>query len=39
VPFYEKFMDMELVDCKRGEGVAVLMRKGDGYPGKALLED
>ena len=40
VPFYEKLMGMELIECRRGadgrngEGLAVLMRKGDGDPSK-----
>ncbi|RGP67594.1 hypothetical protein FSPOR_5781 [Fusarium sporotrichioides] len=37
VPFYEKLMDMSLVEPKRGEGLAVMESKGRGHPsyGKA----
>ena len=38
VPFYEKIMDMEVVECSKGKdgedgkGLAVLIRKGRGHP-------
>ncbi|KAL5321282.1 hypothetical protein ACEPPN_012097 [Leptodophora sp. 'Broadleaf-Isolate-01'] len=32
VPFYEKIMDMEVVETKVGEGVAFMERKGPGHP-------
>lgn len=33
VPFYEKFMKMELMDSERGKGLAVMRSKGRGHPG------
>jgi ribosomal protein S18 acetylase RimI-like enzyme len=37
VPFYEKLMNMSLVEPKRGDGLAVMESKGKGHPsyGKA----
>ncbi|KAG8672236.1 hypothetical protein FPOAC1_005498 [Fusarium poae] len=37
VPFYEKLMDMSLMESKKGEGLAVMESKGRGHPnyGKA----
>ncbi|CEI61635.1 hypothetical protein FVEN_g9282 [Fusarium venenatum] len=37
VPFYEKLMDMSLMEPKKGEGLAVMESKGRGHPnyGKA----
>jgi GNAT superfamily N-acetyltransferase len=32
VPFYEKLLGMKVVDSKRGEGLAVMERKGRGHP-------
>ncbi|KAL2687893.1 hypothetical protein Neosp_005462 [[Neocosmospora] mangrovei] len=32
VPFYEKLMEMELFTCQKGEGLAVMERKGLGHP-------
>jgi ribosomal protein S18 acetylase RimI-like enzyme len=32
VPFYEKLLDMNLVEPKRGEGLAVMESKGRGHP-------
>jgi GNAT superfamily N-acetyltransferase len=32
VPFYEKVLGMEVAECKKGEGMAMMMRKGRGYP-------
>ncbi|KAM0346328.1 hypothetical protein ACHAPU_005759 [Fusarium lateritium] len=32
VPFYEKLLDMALVETKRGEGLAVMESKGRGHP-------
>ncbi|RSL97641.1 hypothetical protein CDV31_012919 [Fusarium ambrosium] len=32
VPFYEKLMEMELFECQRGKGLAVMERKGLGHP-------
>ncbi|RGP76904.1 hypothetical protein FLONG3_4987 [Fusarium longipes] len=32
VPFYEKLLDMRLMETKRGEGLAVMERKGKGHP-------
>ncbi|KAI5918739.1 hypothetical protein F4810DRAFT_559916 [Camillea tinctor] len=32
VPFYEKLMGMELMKSRKGEGLAVMERKGPGHP-------
>ncbi|KAH7249543.1 hypothetical protein MRS44_007167 [Fusarium solani] len=32
VPFYEKLMEMELFSCQKGEGLAIMERKGLGHP-------
>ncbi|KAF4964317.1 hypothetical protein FSARC_7762 [Fusarium sarcochroum] len=32
VPFYEKLLDMNLVEPRRGEGLAVMESKGRGHP-------
>ncbi|KAM0335096.1 hypothetical protein ACHAQA_000131 [Verticillium albo-atrum] len=32
VPFYEKLMDMKLIESRRGEGLAIMERKGRGHP-------
>lgn len=33
VPFYEKFMGMDVIECQRGvSGLAVMERKGRGHP-------
>ncbi|KAL3440588.1 hypothetical protein BJX65DRAFT_290254 [Aspergillus insuetus] len=32
VPFYENVLGMEVAECKKGEGMAMMMRKGRGYP-------
>lgn len=32
VPFYERLLDMSLVEPKRGEGLAVMESKGRGHP-------
>ncbi|KAF4342187.1 GNAT family n-acetyltransferase [Fusarium beomiforme] len=33
VPFYEKLLDMSLMEPKRGEGLAIMESKGRGHPG------
>jgi hypothetical protein len=32
VPFYEKLMDMTAMQTQKGEGLAVMERKGEGHP-------
>lgn len=32
VPFYEKLMDMELIESRRGDGLAIMESKGKGHP-------
>ncbi|KAH8594430.1 hypothetical protein B0O99DRAFT_513688, partial [Bisporella sp. PMI_857] len=32
VPFYEKLMDMAVVESQKGKGLAVMERKGRGHP-------
>ncbi|EAW12339.1 GNAT family N-acetyltransferase [Aspergillus clavatus NRRL 1] len=32
VPFYEKILGMSVTESKSGEGMAMMMRKGRGYP-------
>lgn len=32
VPFYERFMGMEAIESVRGDGLAVMERKGKGHP-------
>ncbi len=32
VPFYQRFMSMETIECVKGEGLAVMERKGKGHP-------
>jgi len=32
VPFYEKLMKMEIMETKRGHGVAIMEMKGEGHP-------
>lgn len=32
VPFYEKFMDMDVIKTQEGEGLALMQRKGPGHP-------
>ncbi|KAB8070404.1 hypothetical protein BDV29DRAFT_180930 [Aspergillus leporis] len=32
VPFYEKILGMSVQESKNGEGMAMMMRKGRGYP-------
>ncbi|KAF4994230.1 hypothetical protein FGRMN_5918 [Fusarium graminum] len=32
VPFYEKLLDMSLMESKRGEGLAIMEVKGRGHP-------
>jgi GNAT superfamily N-acetyltransferase len=32
VPFYEKLMEMEVLGSERGKGMAVMQRKGPGFP-------
>ncbi|KAL2832737.1 hypothetical protein BJY01DRAFT_225723 [Aspergillus pseudoustus] len=32
VPFYEQVLGMTVAECKKGEGMAMMMRKGRGYP-------
>ncbi|KIM98570.1 hypothetical protein OIDMADRAFT_181881 [Oidiodendron maius Zn] len=34
VPFYEKYMDMQILESTRGAGLAILQRKGHGFPDK-----
>ncbi|KAM5345954.1 hypothetical protein ACJ41O_011815 [Fusarium nematophilum] len=36
VPFYEKFMDMKVFECRKGEGLAFMERKGLGHPGYGM---
>ncbi|EFW99180.1 gcn5-related n-acetyltransferase [Grosmannia clavigera kw1407] len=36
VPFYEKFLDMTLVETKHGEGLALMESKGKGHPAYGL---
>ncbi|KAL2807973.1 hypothetical protein BJX63DRAFT_410767 [Aspergillus granulosus] len=36
VPFYEEVLGMTVSECKKGEGMAMMMRKGRGYP-KSLV--
>lgn len=33
VPFYQKLMDMDVVEFQHGEGLAMMERKGKGHPG------
>ncbi|KPM34580.1 hypothetical protein AK830_g11988 [Neonectria ditissima] len=33
VPFYKELMDMEVIEFKDGEGLALLERRGKGHPG------
>ncbi|KAL5604168.1 hypothetical protein BROUX41_002149 [Berkeleyomyces rouxiae] len=32
VPFYEKLMDMTLIESRKGEGLAIMESKGKGHP-------
>ncbi|KAF4467059.1 integral membrane PTH11 [Fusarium albosuccineum] len=32
VPFYEKLMDMKVFECRQGEGLAIMEKKGAGHP-------
>ncbi|KAH8649222.1 hypothetical protein BX600DRAFT_474783 [Xylariales sp. PMI_506] len=32
VPFYEKLMDMTVIECQKGVGLALMERKGPGHP-------
>lgn len=32
VPFYKKILGMSVQESKNGEGMAILMKKGNGYP-------
>ncbi|KAF5004831.1 hypothetical protein FDECE_8675 [Fusarium decemcellulare] len=32
VPFYERLMDMKVFECRQGEGLAMMERKGTGHP-------
>lgn len=32
VPFYERIMEMQLIETKHGEGLAIMERKGRGHP-------
>jgi GNAT superfamily N-acetyltransferase len=32
VPFYKEIMDMDVMETKRGQGLAIMERKGRGHP-------
>jgi GNAT superfamily N-acetyltransferase len=33
VPFYERELGMSVIECKKGEGLAVMQRMWEGFPG------
>lgn len=32
VPFYERLMDMKVIEVRHGQGLAIMERKGQGHP-------
>ncbi|KAJ3544253.1 hypothetical protein NM208_g3161 [Fusarium decemcellulare] len=39
VPFYERLMGMKVFECRQGEGLAMMERKGTGHPTFGREED